>query len=67
MGWTHDQRDVSRNIRGRGAGSYPAGRAVHHPRVLRAPREGGDPGIGIPRILGRRARWVGARLRHPRG
>ncbi|MBW1597984.1 hypothetical protein HPT28_13250 [Streptomyces sp. JJ38] len=66
MGWTQDQRDVSRNIRGRVAGSRLAARSAHHPRAFREPQPGQAPGIGIPRILGRRARWVGARLRHPR-
>ncbi|MCZ7415165.1 hypothetical protein O3441_11695 [Streptomyces sp. WMMC897] len=66
MGWTQDQRDVSRNIRGRAAGSRLAVRSAHHPREFREPRSGQAPRIGIPRILGRRARWVGARLRHPR-
>ncbi|MBW1603806.1 hypothetical protein JJV70_17165 [Streptomyces sp. JJ66] len=57
MGWTYDQRDVSRNIPSRGAGS--------HPRPLRgAPGVVRDPRIGIPHLLGRRARWMGARLRH---
>ncbi|MCX2970524.1 hypothetical protein OSB71_16845 [Streptomyces sp. JHD 1] len=60
MGWTYDQRDVSRTARGRGPGARP--------RLPRAPRpaaqDAGDPRIGIPSILGRRARWVSARLRH---
>ncbi|MER5489670.1 hypothetical protein ACSMX9_11885 [Streptomyces sp. LE64] len=57
MGWTHDHsdtaaRDDRRALRPRGAG----------------PRTSGSPGeaMGIPRILRRRARWVSARLRHPR-
>ncbi|WP_236073050.1 hypothetical protein [Streptomyces tardus] len=67
MGWTHDHRDVSRStreknretsVRKRGAGP----RAVSH-----SPRTAHDARMGIPRILRRRARWVGARLRHPRG
>ncbi|WP_433891386.1 hypothetical protein [Streptomyces sp. CA-111067] len=58
MGWTHDYRDVSRNRR---STSTAASRAV--PMAL---LPAGDRRLGIPRILRRRARWVGARLRHPR-
>lgn len=57
MGWTHDFRDVSHNLRNQGA----AVNAAAHPM-----RDPSDPRLGIPRILRRRARWVGARLRHPR-
>ncbi|GHJ34593.1 hypothetical protein [Streptomyces sp. TS71-3] len=62
MGWRHDYSDVARNRRSatplnalRGDGPSVEG---HRP----SPDD-----IGIPRILRRRARWVSARLRHPRG
>jgi hypothetical protein len=58
MGWTHDYRDVSRK-RGIAARSIAQGLP---PGGRRA-----DPTLlGIPRILRRRARWMGARLRHAR-
>ncbi|WP_246574393.1 hypothetical protein [Streptomyces genisteinicus] len=62
MGWTHDYSDAARNRRSANGpishdrGDSPGG-SHEHP---------GD-GMGIPRILRRRARWVSARLRHPRG
>ncbi|MEV1009796.1 hypothetical protein [Streptomyces sp. NPDC049881] len=62
MGWTHDYRDVARERGGAGA----AAPAQNGARRL----EGAvlhDPHIGFPDILRRRARWVGVRLRHPRG
>ena len=58
MGWTHDYRDVSRTGR-RSAGA--AGRTTAT-ALLAEERSR----LGIPRILGRRARWVGARIRHAR-
>ncbi|WP_329134697.1 hypothetical protein OG552_19645 [Streptomyces sp. NBC_01476] len=58
MGWTHDYRDVSRNRR---SGFTVADSAA--PMAVLPPEESR---LGIPRILGRRARWVSARLRHPR-
>ncbi|MFR9672877.1 hypothetical protein [Streptomyces sp. TR06-5] len=60
MGLTHDHRDVARE-HNLPEGERPGGR--RSPLTHRDPR---DPAIGIPRILQRRARWVGARLRHPR-
>ncbi|WP_234046534.1 hypothetical protein [Streptomyces adelaidensis] len=58
MGWTHDYSDAPRNRRSAaGLSSHQRG----------APQlQGTDPRLGIPRILRRRARWVSARLRHPR-
>ncbi|MER6135344.1 hypothetical protein [Streptomyces sp. BV286] len=58
MGWTHDYSDAARNRRS-------AGGLSSHRRG--APQlQGTDPRLGIPHILRRRARWVSARLRHPR-
>lgn len=75
MGWTHDFRDVARDQSGNGAAA-PAGAQRALPRGVPGEFPGGDPyphpphprgsHIGFPRILGRRARWVSARLRHPR-
>ncbi|WP_176735464.1 hypothetical protein [Actinacidiphila rubida] len=57
MGWTHDYSDVSRTRRRTtAAGTYTA-------MTLLPP---GPSHLGLHRILGRRARWVGARLRHVR-
>lgn len=58
MGWTHDYRDVARK-----PGS--AGRRLSANAVPES-RAAGDAPLGIPRILRRRARWVGARLRQSR-
>lgn len=73
MGWTHDFRDVARDRSGNGAASSrQAQRAVRRLQGV-APGEDAyppyprDPHIGFPRLLGRRARWVSVRLRHPRG
>ncbi|MGW1762812.1 hypothetical protein ACWCQL_01760 [Streptomyces sp. NPDC002073] len=58
MGWTHDYGDSARNRRtAPSPGSYERSGRSHH---------GDDHHLGIPRILRRRARWVSARLRHPR-
>lgn len=58
MAWTHDNRDETRTAYGAaGAAGRTAATAT-----LTADRSR----LGIPRILGRRARWVGARLRHVR-
>ncbi|MFD6422153.1 hypothetical protein [Streptomyces sp. NPDC060198] len=66
MGWTHDFGDAARNRRSTATaavstheGGGPTGQ-VHTVQVIH------DPRLGIPRILRRRARWVSARLRHPR-
>ncbi|MEU1040239.1 hypothetical protein [Streptomyces sp. NPDC005907] len=59
MGWTHDYSDAARTRRSATGLSY-------HRRG--APQlQGTDLRLGIPHILRRRARWVSARLRHPRG
>ncbi|MDF2257252.1 hypothetical protein P2L57_16390 [Streptomyces ferralitis] len=55
MGWTHDYRDVSRDHRDTTATGRSAPTAGLHRQGQLLP---------IPRILGRRARWVSARLRH---
>nr|WP_052847638.1 hypothetical protein [Streptomyces avicenniae] len=62
MGWTHDYRDVARDRSGAGAAA-PAqnGARRFEGAVLH------DSPIGFPDLLRRRARWVGVRLRHPRG
>ncbi|MDR3083864.1 MAG: hypothetical protein LBV60_23605 [Streptomyces sp.] len=59
MGWTHDFSDVGRN---RSSAAGPSTQRRGAPQLA-----GTDPGVGIPRILRRRARWVSVRLRHPRG
>ncbi|MFB7369266.1 MULTISPECIES: hypothetical protein [unclassified Streptomyces] len=61
MGWTHDYGDTARNRRSTAGSSS---------RERGGPQEQGRShpvqGMGIPRILRRRARWVSARLRHTR-
>jgi hypothetical protein len=59
MGWTHDYRDVSRNRR---AASAREGQTAQSG----LPAAALDSRLGIPRILSRRARWMGTRLRHVR-
>ncbi|BCK69602.1 hypothetical protein CP981_21365 [Streptomyces platensis] len=63
MGWTHDYRDVARNRR---SSTVAVGTQERGPDL----RSGASPDpahpMGIPRILRRRARWMSARLRHPR-
>ncbi|CAL9515597.1 hypothetical protein ACH4LN_05445 [Streptomyces albus] len=61
MGLTHDFRDVARD---RGRSRDPRGQAS--PRAARPHPADADAELDIPRILRRRARWVGARLRHAR-
>ncbi|MFB7177709.1 hypothetical protein ACFCYI_08405 [Streptomyces sp. NPDC056257] len=56
MSWTHDHGDTAHERR---SAATPG---THE----RAGRHGHDLHLGIPRILRRRARWVSARLRHPR-
>ncbi|KRV47563.1 hypothetical protein AQ490_06625 [Wenjunlia vitaminophila] len=66
MGWTHDYRDVSHDHRR--AGNHAASLADPPERredVVEGNRLGAPP-VGIPRIIGRRARWMTARLRHAR-
>ncbi|MCH6161767.1 hypothetical protein [Streptomyces marispadix] len=62
MGWTHDYRDLARDRSGR-RGLLPGQRMWR----LLPDRLGEGVEPGIPQLLGRRARWFGARLRHPRG
>ncbi|MFE3328046.1 hypothetical protein [Streptomyces sp. NPDC059176] len=59
MGWTHDYGDTASTSR---SASAPITDGRSRPQG-----QGHDPRLGIPRILRRRARWVSARLRHPRG
>ncbi|WP_225849744.1 hypothetical protein [Streptomyces sp. HPF1205] len=59
MGWTHDYRDVSRNRRAASTREGQVAQTALPAQVL-------DSRLGIPRILSRRARWMGARLRHVR-
>ncbi|MBH5335781.1 hypothetical protein IHE55_13640 [Streptomyces pactum] len=81
MGWTHDFRDAPRErssettanaARGSLVGAPPGRVGEVAPSVSERrgpghpPRSDHDPQIGIPRILRRRARWMSARLRHPR-
>lgn len=65
MGWTHDYRDVSRNRR---EGSNQAASMAPLPDRRDQDVDGNRlvAPLGIPRIIGRRARWMTARLRHAR-
>jgi hypothetical protein len=54
MGWTNDYNDVGNR---RASGAFVLGRAA-------GDHSEGDPRLGIPRIIRRRARWMSARLRH---
>ncbi|MFI2740179.1 hypothetical protein [Streptomyces sp. NPDC018711] len=58
MGWTQDYGDTTARDRrsATGPGSRERG----------GPPDQGAGQVGISRILRRRARWVSARLRHPR-
>ncbi|WP_245178650.1 hypothetical protein [Streptomyces montanisoli] len=62
MGWTHDHGDAARKRH------TSAATPITHPRgdISRAEADARLE-LGIPRIIRRRARWVSARLRHPRG
>ncbi|KAA6214873.1 MULTISPECIES: hypothetical protein [Streptomyces] len=64
MGWTHDYRDVARDRRSSAAATGTPERGASD--LV----SGGSPDLahplGIPRILRRRARWMTARLKHPR-
>ncbi|MEV0276693.1 hypothetical protein AB0I22_09980 [Streptomyces sp. NPDC050610] len=61
MGWTHDYRDLTQERGADGDAALSVADRGGSPRSV-----GHDPRIGIPRIIRRRARWVSARLRHPR-
>ncbi|MFI9203946.1 hypothetical protein [Streptomyces sp. NPDC053048] len=67
MGWTHDYRDVTDVTQERGEGDAALAVTGVPARGEHRPPAGPGPRIGIPRIIRRRARWVSARLRHPRG
>ncbi|ANW19558.1 hypothetical protein [Streptomyces clavuligerus] len=61
MGWTYDYGDAARNRRS------AEGPGTHDSDGLRGRGHAdSEQGIGIPRILRRRARWMSARLRHTR-
>ncbi|PZT72644.1 MULTISPECIES: hypothetical protein [unclassified Streptomyces] len=66
MGWTHDFGDAARNRRS----TATAVTGIHEGDGLQGRVQAmhvvDDPRLGISRILRRRARWVSARLRHPR-
>ncbi|MCL6299727.1 hypothetical protein ACFXN2_30510 [Streptomyces kronopolitis] len=64
MGWTHDYRDVARNRRSSAAVVGTQDRGT--PDLGSGPSPDPAHPMGIPRILRRRARWMSARLRHPR-
>ncbi|MEU5164792.1 MULTISPECIES: hypothetical protein [Streptomyces] len=75
MGWTRDFNDAARNDTARNRRSTAAaGPSIHEGDGSRSRVHDvsdvsafHDLRLGIPRILHRRARWVSARLRHPRG
>lgn len=68
MGWTHDYRDVSRNRRRTSDRAAPMNSMSSTPERREQAVDDNRlaPPLGIPRILGRRARWMTARLRHVR-
>ncbi len=59
MSWTHDYRDVSRKRHSTVSADGPSPSTA-----LADPFQDREQLLAIPRILRRRARWVGARLRH---
>ncbi|MEV7276871.1 hypothetical protein [Streptomyces sp. NPDC093111] len=61
MGWTHDYGDTARDRRSIGGSEAPEGGGTREHGHAHQARD-----VGISRILRRRARWVSARLRHPR-
>lgn len=72
MTWMPDREAVTRRRRRADSPQYPypETQAVDwpreydgHSRIGRQRQAGDEHPLGIPRILGRRARWVGARLR----
>ncbi|MEU2119710.1 hypothetical protein ABZ567_29650 [Streptomyces sp. NPDC016459] len=70
MGWTHDYADTTARNRRSAAGPGPReGGGPPDSGGSHAVQEVGMSGmqeVGISLILRRRARWVSARLRHPR-
>ncbi|MGH3310647.1 MAG: hypothetical protein ACRDP3_08680 [Streptomyces sp.] len=66
MGLTHDFRGVA-GIRNRNRRAQRRVVAVQRMGRYRPDRFGMLTEPGIPHLLRRRARWFGARLRHPRG
>jgi hypothetical protein len=65
MGWTHDYRDVSRNRR-RASNQAASMNPMPERREQAVDDNRLAPPLGIPSIIGRRARWMTARLRHVR-
>ncbi|MER7620691.1 MULTISPECIES: hypothetical protein [Streptomyces] len=61
MGWTHDYGDTARERR---SATAPGSRERGGPPEPGPAYSAQD--VGISRMLRRRARWVSARLRHPR-
>jgi hypothetical protein len=60
MGWTHDYSDAARERRSAGVPG------IHRRTAPQMAGAAAELRVGIPDILRRRARWVTARLRHPR-
>ncbi|MFE3517686.1 hypothetical protein [Streptomyces sp. NPDC059166] len=67
MGWTRDFNDVARNRRSTALVGPGTPEGDGSPSRVHEVNDFHELRLGIPRILHRRARWVSARLRHPRG
>jgi hypothetical protein len=64
MGWTHDHHDVSYNRRRSSNEAASMEGTPERTDAVEANRLGSQ--VGIPGLVGRRARWMTARLRHVR-
>ncbi len=64
MGLTYDYRDVPRKHRGAATAGGSATPSEHQDSLPGREEQDRPELLAIPRILRRRARWVGARLRH---